>query len=343
MFGSKVTDNTTPLRKLDIRQMVAIIRNPNNELAKHILTLRKVILINLDAYNRSKRTLPYIVPSIFSPPFRRLENFVYSEHLILDLDKLSEAELSAEKLKERLKTDSRIEVMFVSPSENGLKIFFHLEQRISDTSQYSIFYKNFAHKFAQDYGLMQVVDMQTNDATRACFLSHDPRVYYNPDAEPLKIKDYVDFDNIAQATRSVKKIDRDFQEQTIVPKKQNNIDRETFVQIKQKLDPNYRPRQPRVRIITVPEQLNIIEQKIRDYISAELPGVELEMVKDINYGKQFLFKYDLHYAEFNIFFGKKGITVLKTNKKINNRELQDLMYQLLIQILFDNAALPPQS
>ena len=342
MIGPRVTDNTTPLKKIDIRQMVAMIRNPNNDLAKHIQTLRKVILINQDAYNRSKRTLPYVVPSIFSPPFRRLDNFAYSQHLILDLDKLSEAELNAHKLKEKLKTDPRIEVMFVSPSENGLKIFFRLEKRIPDTSQYTIFYKNFAHKFAQDYSLMQVVDMQTNDATRACFLSHDPQVYYNPNAEPLKIKDYVDFDNIAQTTRSVKKIDKDFQEQTIIQKKQNNIDRDTFIQIKQKLDPNYRPRQPKERIITVPEQLNEIEQKIRDYIKDQLPEVELVTVKDINYGKQFLFRYDLHYAEFNIFFGKKGITALKTNKKINNRQFQDLMYQLLIQILFDNAALPPQ-
>lgn len=145
MFGPRVTDNTTPLKKIDIRQMVAMIRNPNNDLAKHIQTLRKVILINQDAYNRSKRNLPYVVPSIFSPPFRRLDNFAYSQHLILDLDKLSEADLSAHKLKEKLKTDPRIEVMFVSPSENGLKIFFRLEQRIADTSQYSIFYKNFAH------------------------------------------------------------------------------------------------------------------------------------------------------------------------------------------------------
>ena len=130
---------------------------------------------------------------------------------------------------------------------------------------------------------MQVVDMQTNDATRACFLSHDPQVYYNPNAEPLKINDYVDFDNIAQTTRSVKKIDKDFQEHTIIQKKQNNIDRDTFVQIKQKLDPNYRPRQPRERIITVPEQLNEIEKKIRDYIKEELQEVELVTVKDINF------------------------------------------------------------
>ncbi len=342
MYGPKVTDKSTPLEKISIGQMVAKIRKPNTELARYIYSLRKIIQLNYESYNQRKRSLPYVVPSIFSPPHRRLDNFLYSEHLIVDLDKLSEAGLKPEKLKQKLQTDSRIEVMFVSPSENGLKIFFRLNERISDTSQYSIFYKNFVHKFAQDYGLMQVVDLRTNDATRACFLSHDEQVYYNPNAEPVKIMEFVDFDNIAQTTQSIKQIEKDLKQKSIVKQQKDTLPPEIFTKIKQKLNPNYRPRQ-RERIITVPEPLNEIEQKIRDYIEAEFPQISLLNVKDINYGKQLLFKYDVHYAEFNIFFGKKGITLIKTNKKINNREFQELMYQLLNQILFNYDPFSAQS
>lgn len=343
MYGPKVTDNKTALKKIEVRQMVDIIRNPKNEVAKHINVLRSVMLINPDAYNRSKRALPYIVPSIFSPPFRRGENFAYSQHLILDLDKVSDAQMDINQIKEQLKKDSRVEVMFISPSGNGLKIFFRLEEKLFDANQYSIFYKNFAHKFGTAYNLLQIIDMQTNDVTRACFLSHDPQIYYNANAEALHISDYVDFDNILQATHGVKQIDKDFKEQTIITKKKDNLDSDTFVQIKQKLNPNYRPRGPKKRIITVPDQLLEIEKIIREYLSKELEDVEIENVKDINYGKQFLFKYELHYAEFNIFFGKKGITILKTNKKINNPNFQEVMYKLLNQILLSDGTLPEKS
>jgi len=172
MIGNRVTDNKTPLKKIEINQVVALIRNPNNELAKHTKALRQLLLINKDAYQRSKRMLKYIVPSVFNPPFRKLDNFAYSQHLILDLDKVSMADLDPVKLKNQIKQDPRVQVIFISPSQDGLKIIFELDQRISDTSQYSIFYKHFAHKFASAYNLLQVVDMQTNDATRACFLCH---------------------------------------------------------------------------------------------------------------------------------------------------------------------------
>lgn len=333
MFGPKVTDNVTPLRKINIRQMVAMIRKPNTKLANFILYLRKLhSSINQNAYKERKILLPYVVPSIFSPPLRRKVNFAYSEHLIIDLDKLSVAGIKPSDLKERLKKDSRIEVMFVSPSEDGLKIFVRLQQRINDASQYSTFYKIFTRNFAREHELMQFVDMRTNDPTRACFLSFDPEIYYNPNAEKVAVGDFEETESL-EFPEEAKKAEKEIKKQTAVKKKKDDIDREVLVKIKQKLDPNYRPRPTRRRIITVPDQMEIIEQKIRDFIESELPQVKLANVKDINYGKQFLFNYELKYAEFNIFFGKNGITILKTNKKINDLEFQELMYQVLIQLL----------
>ncbi len=340
MFGPKVTDTTTPLRKVEIRQIVALMRNPNKKLAKYVQHLRQIIHINYDAYNKRKRSLPYVVPSIFSPPFRRLDNFVYSTYFIIDLDKLSEAGFKPDNLKKELKNDSRIELMFVSPSENGLKIFFHLDFRISDTSEYKAFYKKFAMDFANAYSLIPVIDLRTNDATRACFLSYDPDLYYNPNAERLSREQFRELLEPLAPAKKDKEIEREFKQKNIVKKKQDSLDPEILTQIKQKLNPNYRPRN-RERIITVPEELTLVEQKIRDFIEEQLPQIKLVRVKDINYGKQLLFQYDTHYAEFNVFFGKKGITLIKTTKKLNDREFQELMYQLLSQIIYGYDTISP--
>ena len=95
------------------------------------------------------------------------------------------AELS--ELRARLvAADDRIFMAFVSPGGDGLKLVFRLDQPCMDPKQFSDFYKAFAHAFGERHGLSAYLDFRTADATRACFLSHDPEAYHDPIAEPVR-------------------------------------------------------------------------------------------------------------------------------------------------------------
>ena len=89
----------------------------------------------------------------------------------------------------------RVVLSFLSPSEDGLKVFFKLKERCYDSGLYSLFYKAFLLEFSKQYVLHQVIDTRTSDVTRACFVSVDPDAYYNPDAVQVDIRAFIDMDN----------------------------------------------------------------------------------------------------------------------------------------------------
>ncbi len=336
MLGNKITQPEDKLNKIQIDQLVAKIKRPDNKMLFLFDTLSSMVLLNPDAYKRKKLLLPYVVPSIFAPPMRKTIYFKHAEYIILDLDHLDQSELLPEKLKYTLSNDARVLLAFVSPSGSGLKVFFKLDKKIFDPKQYSQIYKIFAQNFAQAYQTQSAIDLRTNDVTRACFLSYDPNIYYNPKAEPI---------DTAELLRQMKTLaiyieaEKQQKEEKTTNLQQNNsnkkLPKEIFWEIKQKLNPNYKPREKRKKNIFVPEELKILEKKVLEKMKNKFPEIKLESVKDVHYGKQFLFKYDIHYAELNVFFGKRGLTVVKTAKKINNPEFQNIIYQIFMQIVND--------
>ena len=74
---------------------------------------------------------------------------------------------------------------FCSPGADGLKLLFRLEEKCEDEALFSAFYKQFALTFSQKYQLEGVIDTQTSDVTRACFMSYDPEAWYRPEALPV--------------------------------------------------------------------------------------------------------------------------------------------------------------
>ena len=54
-----------------------------------------------NGYSQLKRKLPYFVCGQFNPPFRRKENFAYTENFMLDFDHLSSKQLSLKEVREK--------------------------------------------------------------------------------------------------------------------------------------------------------------------------------------------------------------------------------------------------
>lgn len=100
--------------------------------------------------------------------------------LVLDFDKLTPDALAA--LRAEVVAAPHTFGAFTSPSGNGLKVVVRIEPRPASNEEH-------AHAWqvvADHYG--HAPDASGKNVERVCFLSHDPDVYINEDAEPLHIR-----------------------------------------------------------------------------------------------------------------------------------------------------------
>jgi len=331
--GKNITLKDDPLQKIQVDYLYNAIRKPSPEIETRIRQLRAVISIDRNRYALLKRTLPYVVCGIFNPPFRRVENFGWIRHFMLDIDHLSEKDLDIMSLKEKLKNDTRIELMFTSPSGDGLKIMLKLSEKCYDHSRYSLFYKIFARKFALQYGIDQVVDSRTSDVTRACFFSVDDEAWFNPDCFTVNIAEYIDFTNPLEAMETANMIRQEEKEQQSEVMESSYIDKKCLddsilADIKKTLNPNiklkvskqiYVPHELDYAVILVTERMNGLKIKV-------------EEIRDIHYGRKFTFSLGLRKAEINLFYGKRGFSVVISPKIGTDKELNEVCSSILHEL-----------
>jgi hypothetical protein len=132
---------------------------------------------NTKGYSAAKLKLPAITPSALFYGRRIMPNMlIYNHIIILDFDKLTPEELK--RLKALICLCAYTFACFVSPSGNGLKVFVRVSTGAED------------HKMAflavqQFYTALTGVgiDPSGKDITRLCFISYDPKLYYNPESE----------------------------------------------------------------------------------------------------------------------------------------------------------------
>ncbi len=325
MFGTQITSPNDKLNKLSLFELYERIANPTTELKGQIQTLRTVLTFDENQYRRLKTKLPYFCTSVFTPPFRKSENFASASFFVLDIDHVSDSEYNLADLQMRIVSHPNIALMFVSPGNNGLKIVFPLAEKCFDKGKFSLFYKLFARKFAEQFGLMQIIDTRTSDVARACFLSADREAFFNPNAEPVHMSSYIDFDSLEQ----VHEAEIFASEQSTVPVVVPEIQPDILQQIKLRLNP--KARLPREKTVFVPEKLNEVVSAIEER-TAET-GMKLASIENINFGKKLRFEAGLFWAELNVFYGKRGFSVVKTPKRGSSPDLADLAALMLSDML----------
>jgi len=330
-IGKNIRQPGDKLEKITVKQLADKIRNPHQKFVDYITQLRKIITIDVKRYREYKTRLPYAVAAVFNPPVRKIENFAHTSYFILDIDHLSEKELDIEQVFTKFTTDPRIVLMFRSPSNDGIKLFFKTDSKLYDPGKYSIFYKAFAQKFSSEYSLQQVVDKKTSDVSRACFLSYDPDVWYNGDAEPVKVSSIVDFDNqleVMEVENFLKEANKDLlnlDNSTDTDIGKQDIDGDILREIRERLNPKLKVK--REKQIIVPEELDAIIDVAKNSLAEY--GFEIEDIVNINYGKQFRMKYKHLKAEVNVFYGKKGFSIVKSTKSGMNKELVEIAHGIL--------------
>lgn len=207
---------------------------------------------------------------------------------------------------------------------------FKLKERCYDSGLYSLFYKSFLMRFSDQYTLRQVVDARTSDVTRACFISVDPDAYYNPEADTVDMSAFLEVDNPSALFEQKRRQEQILKENESTSSKKNDgmgpldPDKETMDKIKQMLNPKAKKEKAPV---FVPKELDVIMPKLQPYI--EETGVTVSEVINIQYGKKIRFKLGIKQAEVNLFFGKKGFSVVRSPRSGTNAELNELMAELV--------------
>lgn len=326
--GSNIISSADTLNKVKVDYLYHSLRNPKPEIVSRMNQLRIIRNLDTKQYSMLKRQLPYVVCGMFNPPYRRTENFAYTEYFILDIDHIYDKGLDITTIKNRLKADPRVVLCFLSPSEDGLKVVFHLKERCYDAGLYSLFYKTFLKDFSMHYGLEQVIDERTSDVCRACFISIDADAYYNPDAKTVDMDFYLPKDDVSMLFDLKASLAKEVKEQaSTAEKEERSIDPDADVmqRVKALLNPKAAAKQKPAPY--VPQRLDDIMDELKQYV--EETGVQLYEVVNIQYGKKLRFRMGQKLAEVNLFYGKRGFSVVQTPRGGTSVELNELMAQLI--------------
>lgn len=326
--GTNIVSSADALKRVKIDYLYHSLRNPKPVIVSKISQLRIIRNLNAKQYSMLKRQLPYVVCALFNPPYRKTDNFAYSEYFILDIDHIYDKGMDVLEVKNKLTNDNRVMLCFLSPGEDGLKVLFKLKEKCYDAGLYSLFYKTFLKDFSTQYHLEQVIDERTSDVCRACFISIDSNAYYNSDAEPIDMNIYLPKDNINSLFDLKSSLNKEIKEQQkTIPKEEKTIDpdAEVIQRVKALLNPRNTTKQKIEPY--VPQQLDDIMGELKHYV--EETGIELYEIKNIQYGKKLRFRMGQKLSEINLFYGKHGFSVVQTPRCGTSAELNELMAQLV--------------
>lgn len=324
-LGRHVTQPGDQLTDVSIEKLHKALLNSTGEVAALQRRLQAIRAMDPGQYRKLKVSLPYLVCAQFHPKARKKENFLFTERFLIDIDHLSEHGLDMQQLRDKFCADPRVELMFSSPSGDGLKILFRINPKITDPAYYVLFYKAFCLSLEKQYHLGAALDHKTHDVSRCCFVSYDPLAYFNPEAIPIEAEEVMPKDSFLamdQVEKEAKALQLEFRQQI---QENSPIQQESTAQelpdevlnfIKEKIGQKVKKKQgnPMVQ----PEELEEIMTMLNEYLG-EI-NAQIETVKPIPYGRQLKIRSGKIWAEVNIFSGKRGVSIVGTTKTGSNRE-----------------------
>jgi hypothetical protein len=326
-LGKNVRRKGDQLTPVELPRVAQMIGAPSGKLFDFVSQLREVYSLDHKRYQSLKVELPYFIGASFYPAARHRENFVAIEYFTVDLDYFDALDApDFAEVRRKLCSRNDVQLLFTSPGGYGLKVVFRLAEPCSEAGVYRLFYQRFLENLILQYGLEDVADTVTHDVSRVCFLSHDPEVFWNEGASPVKLQEFVDLEHPQlpdQIQRAVKNSREEKSPEATGP------DDLTLEAIKRQLNPDYRPRK-RVSAHT-PERISRILPELEKLLLNH--GIETLKSNPIQHGRQLRLGIGDYWAEVNIFFGKKGFSVVKTAKSGSQPDLAELVTRLLREYL----------
>jgi hypothetical protein len=309
-----------PLRALEPEALAALVRT-DEPLAQLTARLRRVRSIQPATFTDLKRGLPFVVGSEFDGGQRRKEHFRAAHHLILDFDHCLGTPVVAGRLTERLRADERVWLLYRSPSGEGLKAFFRLAEPATDPALYADAYRAFARHVADQTDLAGSIDLRTCDVTRACFLAHDPDAHFRPDARPVRLTDWLE-------PRAGVGLAPPAAEAPALPARP--LDEAAYQQVRAAagLRPTLSSREKQV---FVPDILHQLPDTLRPRLAEH--AFALDLVQPIHFGLKLGVSQGYRRGEVNVFYGKRGFSVVVAPKQGTSPDLNEALATLLADVL----------
>jgi len=135
-----------------------------------------------ELYNNLKHRLP--APT-FSGKFEHRKNeklLSHSGRVCLDFDGLKQREHLLS-LREKLCANPHVELLFISPSNQGIKAIVKISPIPSDMTEHRTAFTWLKKEFDK----VHEVDKSGSNVSRLCFLCWDKTAYYNPNAVPFEV------------------------------------------------------------------------------------------------------------------------------------------------------------
>lgn len=115
--------------------------------------------------------------------------------------------------------------------------------------------------------------------------------------------------------------------------RQKDPDKEIMDRIRQTLNPNARISRQKAPAY-VPAQIEQVMGILAHHV--EEKGVILSETININYGKKLRFKMEHRQAEINLFYGKRGFSVVVSPRSGTDAEMNQLMADVIENFLIEN-------
>jgi len=171
----KLVNSPSNFEEVSFDQVLSIIKD-DKSLKEQIESLRQA---DVDSYGKYKLALPAFSVSTTFNTIRSNEDVKdYNGIIHLDYDHVSDPEA----LKEKLAELSFVYAAFISPSGEGVKVFV----KTNSSMDTHLAYFNGVRDIC-DTVVGSDSDKSVKDVARLCFLSHDPNLYINSDAEVFDI------------------------------------------------------------------------------------------------------------------------------------------------------------
>jgi VirE N-terminal domain len=364
--ASNLTDVNTALQPLDLGEVVLRIRT-DVHLRDEIARLRKVKSLDVDAFRRLKTRLPIVCCGEFRDGLRRTANFERIGAFVLDVDHYSSDVAALSDLRARLtQADDRIAMAFVSPGGDGLKLLFVMDAVCTDTKRFSDFYKAFAYEFGDRHGLTAYIDFRTADATRVCFLSYDADCYHDPLSSLVCWSAYLPeatqslfvgaVGSVASGGQLHGRVGEGQQAAAALgvampsafgvvlslpvatalplgeqPNRSHAIRPDVYKELLVKLETKARPN-PLVQAVFVPEVLEHVMSPIATGLAVE--QIAVTFVRSIQFGKQLDLRCGADTAALNVYYGKRGFSVVVVPRQQSNGSFGDLCQFLVEQVIY---------
>ncbi|MFV0210129.1 DUF5906 domain-containing protein [Empedobacter falsenii] len=164
------------INTIPVEQIVTEIKEGTYK--SQILYLRKSLEQGkMEPYEKAKKSLIAFTPSATFKGGRKLDYLQnYNQIIVLDIDKVEKNKLV--EIKQKAIELSTTFVAFISPSNNGLKLFIKVSTNQEEHKNTYNIVKEFYEK-----ELEIEIDKSGKDITRLCFYSYDPEIFFNPNAD----------------------------------------------------------------------------------------------------------------------------------------------------------------